>query len=595
MWLFLNCNAFDCSNACAIWPETIIAGAMFYHCRLGQEVAKGSVPYTKRGSTVTTDTSKTSLAASPDDENCGNCQSSQCKYYDFAAMSAEISNSIIFAWNLDDDRVDVIAGSHESFGISCDAKTNRPAWWFDKIHPDDIHRVKGLVTSIAIGQEKISCEYRLRRDDGTWVDVLDRAKVIWRDGRVHQFIGVSTDVSLLVATRRELATAMENAEKASSIKSRFLANMSHELRTPLNAIMSSIDLIRSTRMGLFESKKLLSVIQRNARHVLRLVDDILDLAKVEAEMLRIDPATIHLRPFLAETTEVFQLNANAKNLSFTLAIEGDVPETVYTDPGRLRQILNNLIGNALKFTECGFVRVQAKMDGRTIEFRVADSGPGIDGTEAQKLFTPFVQLDESLSRRFGGTGLGLSLSLKLAARLGGTLSLESSTPNQGSTFLLTLPATSPSVAETASEPPYKRRLFSSKKRILSGKRILLVDDAIDNRMLFQKILELHGAAVVLAANGRDCVKHIADCKNKAALPDIILMDIEMPVMDGPTALMELRNSGNTIPVIAMTAHAMPEHRQEYMRLGFNGYISKPVDQQQLIDLICSKTAILMKT
>lgn len=514
---------------------------------------------------------------------------------DFTAIAAHVCDSIVFVWNVDDDRVDVVAGSHQSFGIRSDSARNRPGWWLEKIHPEDLPRVQSLVTSIVPGQDKISCEYRLMRDDGQCVDVLDRAKVIWKDGRVHQFVGVSTDVSLLVSTQRELATARELAEKASSIKSRFLANMSHELRTPLNAIMSSIELIRSARMGLFESKKLLGVIQRNARHVLRLVDDILDLAKVEAEMLRIDPATMNLRPFISEITEVFQLHANSKNLNFTVEIKDDVPETVCTDSGRLRQILNNLIGNALKFTECGFVRVEIKMNGKGIEFRVFDSGPGIAGTEAQKLFTPFVQLDESLSRRFGGTGLGLSLSLKLAAMLGGSLSLESSTPDQGSTFLMTLPATSNSEARLAPEASYTARFFSSKSKPLAGKRILLVDDAVDNRMLFQKIMELHGAEVFLATNGLECVNYVSKCRNKAALPDIILMDIEMPVMDGPTALTKLRNAGIQIPVVALTAHAMAEHRQEYLRLGFNGYLSKPVDQRELIDLICNKTKIPVQT
>lgn len=554
------------------------------HCSIAQEMANAAVPVNQRKK-------ESPLTANPTITTNRPAQS----HFDFTAIAAHVCDCIIFVWNVRDDQVDVVAGSHESFGISADSTKNRPGWWFNKIHPEDLPRVQGIVTSIVPGQDKISCEYRLQRDDGSWVDVLDRAKVIWKDGCVHQFIGVSTDVSLMVTTQRELASARENAEKASSIKSRFLANMSHELRTPLNAIMSSIDLIRSARMGLFESKKLLGVIQRNARHVLRLVDDILDLAKVEAEMLRIDPATIKLRPFLSDIGEVFQLNANAKNLSFTVDIEPEVPEKAYTDPGRLRQILNNLIGNALKFTQCGFVRVQIKMNGKVIEFRVSDSGPGIDGTEAQKLFTPFVQLDESLSRRFGGTGLGLSLSLKLSAMLGGSLSLELSTPNQGSTFLLTLPATSNSEDKPAPETTYKTRFVSSKTKFLSGKRILLVDDAVDNRMLFEKILELHGATVFLAANGRECLNYIANCKTAAKLPDIILMDIEMPVMDGPTALMELRNSGNKIPVIALTAHAMPEHRQEYLRLGFNGYISKPVDQQELIDLICNKTNLLTKT
>ena len=510
---------------------------------------------------------------------------------DFTAIAAHLCDCIIFVWDLQEDQIEIVAGKHESFGISGPSTLKDPTWWVKKIHPEDLPNLKELLSSIQPGQEKISYSYRVRRDDGIWIDVLDRAKVIWKYDKIHKLIGVTTNVSLLASTQRDLAAARHHAETASSIKSRFLANMSHELRTPLNAITSSIDLIRSTKLSHFESKKFLGVIQRNARHVLRLVDDILDLAKVEAEMLRIEPKTIQLRRFLVDIEEVFQLNANAKDLAFTMEVSPEVPETLNTDPGRVRQILNNLIGNALKFTESGFVRICIKTAGTNLEFRVIDSGPGIDGTEAQKLFTPFVQLDESLSRRYGGTGLGLSLSLKLSSLLGGCLSLESSIPDFGSTFLLTLPA-NPGKAEpinprAAGDSP----AATNKKNRLWGKRILLVDDADDNRVLFQKILELRGAKVTLASNGKECLEIMSRRSNPLEIPEVILMDIEMPVMDGPTALLELRKSGDLVPVIALTAHAMPEHRLEYLRIGFDGYISKPVDQQELIDLICDTTSL----
>jgi len=507
---------------------------------------------------------------------------------DIAAVAAILSDSIFFVWDIDREEVQVVAGNYESFGISAPSMTYSPAWWTSRIHPQDRPAVMRLVSSVKPGQSKVSCEYRVQRDDGSWADVLDRARVVWRDGRVSQFIGVTTDVSVLASTKRELIEARKSAETASATKSRFLANMSHELRTPLNAVSASIALLRNNNISKIESRKLLSVIQRNTNHVLHLVDDILDLAKVEAGMLRIDPKKIHLRRFLAELIEVFQIQANAKELLFSVEITPDVPEAIETDPARLRQILINLTGNALKFTEAGFVRLAVSAKSGQLAFRISDSGPGIDGAMAAKLFNPFVQLDQSLSRKHGGTGLGLNLSMKLASTLGGELTLENSTPGQGSTFMLELPVVTTSPADVEELP----NTVSAARQVpggngLSGKKILLVDDADDNRMLFQKLLELRGAHVTLATNGLQCLKAVEASRHDGILPDIVLMDIEMPVMDGPTALRRLREIGFTAPVIAMTAHAMNEHREEYISMGFDGYVSKPVDQQALVRLICA--------
>ncbi len=506
---------------------------------------------------------------------------------DIAAIAANLSDSIFFVWDIDLDEVQVIAGSYESFGISAPSMTYSPSWWMSRIHPQDRPTVMRLVSSVEPGQSKVSCEYRVQRDDGSWADVLDRARVVWREGRVSQFVGVTTDVSVLASTKRELIEARKTAETASATKSRFLANMSHELRTPLNAVTASIALLRNNNISKSESRKLLSVIQRNTNHVLHLVDDILDLAKVEAGMLRIDPKKIHLKSFLTELTEVFQIQANAKELHFSVDITDGVPEAIETDPARLRQILINLTGNALKFTDAGFVRLSVGAKNGQLEFRIRDSGPGIEGTMAAKLFNPFVQLDESLSRKHGGTGLGLNLSMKLASTLGGELTLECSTPGQGSTFLLELPMLAASLNDVEELPnTVSDQRHEPGNTRLSGKTILLVDDAVDNRMLFEKLLELRGAHVLLAGNGLQCVEVVEASRVDGTLPDIVLMDIEMPIMDGPTALRRLRENGFKGPVIAMTAHAMNEHREEYIRLGFDGYVSKPVDQQALVRLIC---------
>lgn len=504
---------------------------------------------------------------------------------DIAAIAASVTDSIFFVWDVDLNQVEAVAGNYESFGITAPSRRYEPSWWFGHIHPEDRENVARILSSVEPGQTKISCEYRVKRDDGTWADVMDRAKVIWKDGRVEKFVGVTTDVTLLAETKRELIEARKTAEIASATKSRFLANMSHELRTPLNAIYASIELLRNNNISKGESRKLLGVVQRNTRHVLHLVDDILDLAKVEAGMLRIESKKIHLQRFLTEMTEVFQLHARAKELLFTIESGADVPVAIQTDPARLRQILNNLIGNAVKFTETGFVRLKVSVRDEQLEFRVADSGPGIDGNEARKLFNPFVQLDESLSRKHGGAGLGLNLSRKLASTLGGNLLLESSTPGHGSTFLLALPCVAASPDDVDESARADDAMARPSGNGLTGKRVLLVDDADDNRALFQKLLELRGAQVILARDGARCLAVAQDCRDRGLDLHVVLMDIEMPVMDGTTALRKLREIGFTVPVIAMTAHAMNEHREEYLSLGFDGYVSKPVDQQLLVRLI----------
>lgn len=385
----------------------------------------------------------------------------------------------------------------------------------------------------------------------------------------------------LSEARQDLA----REEVANAAKTTFLANISHELRTPLNSILGFTDLLKDPDTDEHEKHVFLDAVERNGRQLARLVDDLLDLSKIEAGRLEIEHLEFSLQEVLKEVSEMITPAARKKNLALHFDFTSAMPSHVISDPTRIKQILINIIGNAVKFTEEGEVVVLLSYRQEMVEVNVIDTGRGISDEEKERLFKPFSQADASMTRQYGGTGLGLNLSRKFAELLGGTLELIHSERGLGSVFRFTfaapLPLCTEFILDIAGGVEDKNAVIDKGavfKNDLRGVQILVVDDAPDNLNLLEAYLNTTGAEVSTAENGE-----VALQKARHHAFDAVLMDIQMPVMDGYEATKRLRASGFKGVIIAVTAHAMKSELQKCLEAGCTDYLTKPVQRGQLLE------------
>lgn len=384
----------------------------------------------------------------------------------------------------------------------------------------------------------------------------------------------------------QLCIAKEQAEASSHAKSEFLANMSHEIRTPLNGILGFTNLLMSLgeEVEVAQRQDFLGTIHSSGQQLLTLINDILDLSKIEAGQVDLELQNCSPANILSETVSLLRAKSLEKGISLVSDWSTQVPETVQTDPARLRQLLMNLVGNAVKFTSVGRVVIDARIspDRTTLIFEVSDTGIGIPTDKIDVIFDPFVQADSSVTREYGGTGLGLSICRRIVSALGGKLTVQSEL-GMGSAFLLQIPTGDPHSIVLHHSPPadgFRNHVDDSEPTNLDGIKILLAEDGEINSKYMSTILGRAGALTEIVDNGQ-----LAVTKAESESFDIILMDMQMPVLDGYTATRRLRGQGCKIPIIALTAHAMKGDAEKCLEAGCSHYLSKPVDANHLLQLI----------
>ncbi len=384
----------------------------------------------------------------------------------------------------------------------------------------------------------------------------------------------------------ELAHARDRAEAAAEAKARFLATMSHEIRTPLNGVLGLSSVLLETRLEP-EQRRLLQLVQGSGEQLLGIVNDVLDYSRLDANGLALDAAPLDPQRLTRDAAAAFQPRAAAKDLTLTCWIDSDVPPLVSGDALRLRQILDNLIGNAIKFTLVGAVDVRLRRTaGEALEWAVQDTGIGIPEGRISELFHDFTQVDSSATRRFGGSGLGLAIARRLARLMGGDITVES-TFGRGSTFLLRLPLAAFAQPRAASPagPEKTAEIVPLLAARGQGLRVLVAEDNVVNRLVVEKLLENLGHAAVFAEDG------YAALTAAAAQPfDAILMDIHMPGLDGLSVFARLRATygpNSATPVFAVTANALPGDRETYIAAGMAGYLPKPIDANALSALLAA--------
>lgn len=400
------------------------------------------------------------------------------------------------------------------------------------------------------------------------------------------FFGFLRDISERKKALEDLKAAKEAAESANRAKSAFLANMSHEIRTPLGVILGFSELISDPSTSSADRDHFVASVKRNGMLLSGIVNDVLDLSKVEAGKIDIDIKETKLSEIISDVVSAVEPQAAEKHVELDVHIDSAAPDIIWTDPNRLKQILLNLMGNSVKFTDEGKIElfVDAELTSsqqQSLSFTIVDNGIGIESEEAQKLFKPFSQLDPSSTRKHGGAGLGLVLSKRLAKLLGGDVFLVKSEKGKGSTFKILI---DPGIVTHRGKSEDAKKVVETStladEKCLRGLKVLLAEDSLENQQLVSHFLKKAGAEVDVADNGQ-----IALEKSKEKKYDIHLIDIQMPVLDGYATVTELRKRGTKTPIIALTAHAMAEERQKSLDKGFDEHISKPVDRKSLIQSI----------
>ncbi|MFN3153313.1 response regulator [Bremerella sp.] len=459
--------------------------------------------------------------------------------------------------------------------------------------PEHLEKFKSFNERVCAGKKE-SLEFEIIALKGTrrWMHTTAVPFVLPNGETVH--LAITRDVTWAKRREQELCLAKAKAESANLAKGEFLANMSHEIRTPMTAILGFSEAL-ATQVDTPEAKESCEIIRRNGENLLGILNDILDLSRIESGKLETEFIPFSISDVLCDIYNLMKVRSDAKELDLQLHLAEDLPSLVVSDPTRIRQIIVNLVGNAIKFTNIGSVKIYVSSSklksseqghSHQLKFLVVDTGTGITAEHKQKIYEPFEQADTSITRVFGGSGLGLTISHRLVGKLGGNLSFKS-VIGRGTIFRFCLPVDV--VSDGDLQNPVSLGHHSSEKKDnpeaanpLQGLRILLVEDGPDNLRLISFLLRKAGASVTSHVNGLEAVTCVLEAAEEF---DVILMDMQMPVMDGYTATRHLREEGIETPIIALTAHAMRQDREKCLAAGCTEYLTKPINRKELLDTV----------
>jgi two-component system sensor histidine kinase/response regulator len=472
--------------------------------------------------------------------------------------------------------------------------------WFKLMHPDDVVRVRAAFDRSLASGRPFSQEYRTLRAGGRARYWRNRAVPVRSAmGTVTKWVGVVIDITQqrtaeqqlaelaqrLQNKNEELVAALDRAKAATEMKSRFLANMSHEIRTPLNGIIGTAEMLLHLQPT-GEQREYIDIIRDCGLSLLTVLNDILDISKLEAGKVKVQRVRYEPRHVVADVVNLMRTLAESKGLYLSDSVDEPVPRHALGDPVRITQVLNNLVSNAIKFTSTGGVQIRVAArgpaDATGLEYTVTDTGAGIPEDKQSTIFESFVQGDESLARKHGGTGLGLAISRQLARLMGGDIRLASRS-GEGSTFTLSLPLVR--VPEEPAPTPALPLEPQSQRRSAQCSSILLVEDNPVNQRIVQQLLLKSGYSVAVAGNGHQALDMLS-----AARYDLVLMDVQMPEMDGVEAARRIRAAGNHVHIIALTANAMPGDRELYLSAGMNDYLAKPFSFADLMAKLAQYSA-----
>lgn len=509
------------------------------------------------------------------------------------ALAVEGAQDGIFDWDLRTDSVFYSKQFFNMLGYDYDAKVGKTEDFKALLNPEDAPRVWDYVGQYLNGElSEYDQSFRMKHESGRWVWIQARAKsLLDKHGKPYRIVGAHTDISHIVKTQEKLENEKKEAVDANQAKSDFLAHMSHEIRTPLTAISGIAEIFEGNMDSLNDKQKqLVSTLSSSTTALKDLITDLLDFSKIESGEIDLVDVDFSLSEMFQEVISIMSLKASEKGLSFVFDYHDVKEKTFIGDKVRIRQVLINLVGNAIKFTDEGSVRVRAFVEDRNgvdfLRVDVVDTGLGISSENFDLVFERFKQADASVSRKYGGTGLGLPISKNLVRLMGGNIFLNSELGN-GSTFSMLLPMRiSEAVDDESKGDQISRKLTKTIQAALSDEtKILLVEDYEGNVVVISHILEEAGLCFDVARNGEEAVE-----KWSEHYYDLILMDVQMPKMDGFAATAFIRKAEenddlNRTPIIGMTAHALVGDKDKCIKAGMDAYLPKPIVDADLKRLI----------